>query len=116
MKYKLLLNNGMSFNIESNDIIASDLGQKLNNDSITFFSLGNMMLNKQDVTYIHAIEVESDAPAYNIYLRNGESLNTHSEDYNAGDLSEVLNDRRKMFAVIGDTIVTKNFISLVVPA
>lgn len=116
MKLKILLNNSLTFTFDNVDTTISELGQNLNNDSINFFAIGNMMINKQNVTYITALDVESDAPLYNIYLQNGETLETHAESFNAGDLSAVLNDRRKMFAVIGDTIVTKNYISLVVPA
>ena len=116
MKFKILLNNGLTFTFENEETTANDLGQTLNSENITFFAVGNMMINKQNVTYIAGVDVESDAPLYHIYLQNGETLETHSETFNAGDLSGILNDRRKMFAVIGDTIVTKNFISLVVPA
>ena len=115
MKYEILLNNSMAFKFTNNEMTASELGQTLNNENITFFVVGNMMINKQNVTYITGVEVESDAPEYDIHLQNGKTLRTHAENFNAGDLADVLNDRRKTFAVIGDTIVTKNFISLVLP-
>ena len=116
MKFRILLNNGLTFTFENEDTTADSLGQQLNSENITFFAVGNMMINKQNVTYITGVDVESDAPLYTIYLQNGEMLETHAESFNAGDLSAVLNDRRKQFAVIGNTIVTKNYISLVVPA
>lgn len=51
-----------------------------------------------------------------IYLNNGKVINASMENYQSGSLAQSLNDQRILFITIGDAIVNRNMIQLILPA
>lgn len=50
-----------------------------------------------------------------IYLNNGNKITADMENYQAATLAAALNDHRNLFISIGNTIINRNMIQLVMP-
>lgn len=50
-----------------------------------------------------------------IYLNNGKIINASIENYQSSDLAIPLNDQRILFVTVGDAVINRNMIQLIMP-
>ena len=93
---------------------SADLTAKLNDQKISVFVLGNMVLSKSNVMSIHPVDPDPSANIL-VTLNNGSTLSAYSETYNANDVATKINDQRILMVSIGDVITNKNAVKMIAP-
>ena len=116
MKYTVVLNNGIDFTLNVENLITNEFVEGVNDSNIQFFNIGELVINKQELMYMHPVDEQSEARAYNVMIRGGKTLKAYDDNFNVSDLMTKLNDRSRIVVAVGNTIVNTHLISVVVPA
>lgn len=114
MEMVIHLNNQMKFNVTMPGFNTKEFAKSVSNPALQMITIGDVVLNKFAITVI-APKVERENAGIMLYLNNGDVFTTSDVEYSPEDFAIQLNNPQSQLVALGDIVVNKPAVMMVVP-
>lgn len=119
MKYVAETYKGVSLTL-GEEFDLNGFKELLKNEKVSSLALGKVSTLKSNIRFVYPVYVEGEVPEGEkllIHLNGGaKPVVAYAVDYDSLDVTNQYNDAKNSFLLIGDTLISRNEYSLVMPA
>lgn len=119
MSYEIRTNRGLVFTINQDNFDEKKYMESLNDERLLMIAMGDIVMQKHNIENIAPKRDESgtlEGTVIDIHMGDGRILQAPVDEYNPNEVASAFNDVRQTFILIGDTIVNRRNVNMLLPA